>query len=421
VVAASVQYTVNRETRDVHLQSTSAKTRNAVLHALDNMRMPPHLSRMELIATFSETFRIILPDTPNIVRRNSSESLVDENEIDAIEALCARLNDRHREISLARRTWDLLKPLESNIDTINIERHLPTQFRLAPQTVDTRAAIHSGYGNIPSAGGQRSFQPEPSTPYHGRSLFQGSNSLELYCPEPKVLLSPVSPGFYQELHMPRHEPAPSDISVSIEGAVRVDTNRIADDRRVSNGVMEPPFFPDFVIPGGANQPRLEHSSSVAPSGTISFISARSTTLAAPPEKGKSRLRPKFPRSRKDSAAASGDTSSLSSTILECQRLEEISLKNLTSVPKKTVRGKSVKNINVYLSQNSTYALFWTQASVHIWDVGASPLTLRRAISTESTCILAAVTESYLVYIIGTRDQKLTVRLLKAPVGHSFSD
>ena len=95
MVAASVQYTVNRETRDVHLQSTSAKTRNAVLHALNNIRMPPHLSKMDLVAIFSDTFRIILPDTPNIVRRNSSESPVDENEIEAIDALCARLNNRH--------------------------------------------------------------------------------------------------------------------------------------------------------------------------------------------------------------------------------------------------------------------------------------------------------------------------------------
>ena len=94
MVAASIQYTVNRETRDVRLQSNSAKTRNAVLHALDNLRMPPHLSKMELFETFSETFRIILPDTPNLVRRNSSESPVDENKIDAIGALCARLNNR---------------------------------------------------------------------------------------------------------------------------------------------------------------------------------------------------------------------------------------------------------------------------------------------------------------------------------------
>lgn len=50
---------------------------------------------MDLVATFSETFRIILPDTPNMLRRNSSESPVHENEIDAIDALCARLSDRH--------------------------------------------------------------------------------------------------------------------------------------------------------------------------------------------------------------------------------------------------------------------------------------------------------------------------------------
>ncbi len=94
MVGASVQYVVNRETRDVRLQSSSARTRNAILRALDNMRMPPHLSKMDLVATFSETFRIILPDTPSLVPRNSSESQVDENEMDAIDALCVRLNDR---------------------------------------------------------------------------------------------------------------------------------------------------------------------------------------------------------------------------------------------------------------------------------------------------------------------------------------
>jgi hypothetical protein len=94
VVGASIQYTVNRETRDVRLQSSSARTRNAVLHALDNLRMPAHLSKMDLVSTFSETFRIILPDTPSLVRRNSTDSQNDENEMDAIDALCVRLCDR---------------------------------------------------------------------------------------------------------------------------------------------------------------------------------------------------------------------------------------------------------------------------------------------------------------------------------------
>ena len=94
MVGASVQYTVNRETRDVRLQSSSARTRNAVLHALDNMRIPGQLSKADLVTTFSETFRIILPDTPSLLRRNSTGSQGDETEMDAIDSLCAKLIDR---------------------------------------------------------------------------------------------------------------------------------------------------------------------------------------------------------------------------------------------------------------------------------------------------------------------------------------
>jgi hypothetical protein len=94
VLGASIQYTVNRETRNVGLQSSSTITRNAILRALDHLQMPPHLSKLDLVATFSDTFRIILPDTPNLLRRNSSESHADDGEMDAIDALCERLNDR---------------------------------------------------------------------------------------------------------------------------------------------------------------------------------------------------------------------------------------------------------------------------------------------------------------------------------------
>jgi hypothetical protein len=92
VLGASVQYTVNRETRDVRLQTSSARTRNAVLNALENIRMPPHLSKVDLVTTFSDIFRIILPDTLRSGRLNSSED--GEYEIDAIDGLCARLLDR---------------------------------------------------------------------------------------------------------------------------------------------------------------------------------------------------------------------------------------------------------------------------------------------------------------------------------------
>lgn len=92
VVGASIQYSVKRESRDFQLQASSSKTRNAVLQALDNMRLPPHLAKADLIANFSDIFRIILPDTPNLARRN--ETSEDEYGWDAIDALCVKLNDR---------------------------------------------------------------------------------------------------------------------------------------------------------------------------------------------------------------------------------------------------------------------------------------------------------------------------------------
>jgi hypothetical protein len=92
VVGASVQYVMKMETRDVRLQTTSAKTRNAVLNSLENLRMPSQLSKYDLMATFSDTFRIILPDTLNLERRGSFDS--DEFEIDAIDLLCSKLSDR---------------------------------------------------------------------------------------------------------------------------------------------------------------------------------------------------------------------------------------------------------------------------------------------------------------------------------------
>jgi hypothetical protein len=93
VVGASIQYNINQEKREVKLQQFATMTRNEVLHALDRIRMPQHLSKADMVANFSDIFRVILPDTPNLVRRNS-EASEDEFGLDAIDALCAKLNDR---------------------------------------------------------------------------------------------------------------------------------------------------------------------------------------------------------------------------------------------------------------------------------------------------------------------------------------
>ena len=55
-----------------------------------------------------------------------------------------------REIPLARHAWELLKPLQSNADTVNVERHLPTQFQLAPPKFENGMPFQSGYPNIPN-------------------------------------------------------------------------------------------------------------------------------------------------------------------------------------------------------------------------------------------------------------------------------
>lgn len=96
VVSASIQYAVNRETRDMRLQSSSARTRSAVLIALENLRMPEHLSRnrYNIAAPFSETFRIILPEAPHPDALPSATANSHETKMDAIDALCLRLSDR---------------------------------------------------------------------------------------------------------------------------------------------------------------------------------------------------------------------------------------------------------------------------------------------------------------------------------------
>ncbi|KAI9046854.1 hypothetical protein LZ554_008933 [Drepanopeziza brunnea f. sp. 'monogermtubi'] len=467
VVGASVQYTVKRETRDMRLQTSSARTRNAVLHVLEIIRTPAHISKVDLVSYFSDTFRIILPDTLSLTRRGSSDALADEIDIDAIDALCTRLCDRQvlnrvsdremmhsisqlkasgklslaldtrdsseiylppnskclvcgevismmREIPLARQTWELLKPLESNADTINVERHLPTQFQMAPPKFDADIPFNHGCGNMFREGRHRSFEPGQSTPPPSHIQIPARSPDRTRSMPATFLISPSSPGLGRRLDTPRTDFAPSEEMTSSDGATYFDTPGISPDpsQKPTAAPMDTisPLSPTFTIPGGS-QPRLQSNSTISfePEALAKSRTASSSALA---EKSKSRSwRSKLTSSKKEcSKATPGDNSSVSSTTLESQKLDEICLKNLTS-SSKISRGKSGKNINVAISQNSCYVLFWTQASINIWDVSSSSPILGRAILTESNCVLAAVTKVYLAYIIGTRDQKLTLRIV----------
>ncbi|KAG9242259.1 hypothetical protein BJ878DRAFT_544435 [Calycina marina] len=501
VIGASVQYTVNRENKDVRLQSSSARTRNAVLHALENLKIPPHLSKVDLISSFSETFRIILPDTPSSIR--SADSLSDESEMDAIDLLCARLAERQivhrvsdrelmhgiseinnniallddpsgqlratrpkiyvlncgschfagdsqlrfsesvripdggngddiklppkskclhcgesismvREVIWMRRIWEILKPLESNnADTINVERHL-THFRLAAPKARGTMFVSTDYSI--SNSGIRSTEIEQTSPYqHDRSAVMGSISEDQSRSVIQSNMTPASPGFGPRLETPRTEFS-SDNLTSSNGWTHYDHLKTTSDLQISaDAVSETPYSPDSVVGKHiAQQSRTDRSNGKVTLDPVPILKTRTLPVLSQPDKVKSSwFTRSLTRSKRELAnKQSGDNSSLSSTSLESQRLDEISLKSLMTVPKSSSRGsKCGKNVNVNLSQNSQNAIFWTQLSIHILDIGLSPPTVVRAVSTESACVLAALTKEHLAYIVGTRDQKLTLRIV----------
>lgn len=314
-----------------------------------------------------------------------------------------------REISLARHAYELLKPLEANADTINVERHLPTHFHLSPPKAETGIPFSPGYGPMISSSSSHAPEVDSISPPKIRSTFQGSSSEDRSRSISHSLQVPRSSEFRQRLATPGTELSSENLTSS-DGALQMDAHKPLESSSTTESVMETPFSPDSIGTGHAFQhPSIERSTSIAAFNLATVPRSRTVpVLSSPPDKGKAGWRTKLTRSKKESYKPSGDTSSSSSNTLEPQKLDEISLKSLSSVPKGIMRGKSGRNINVQLSQNSSHALFWTQPSIHILDVGTSPPTVIRAVSTESTCVLAAITKFHLAYIIGTRDQKLTV-------------
>ncbi|KXX74678.1 hypothetical protein MMYC01_208270, partial [Madurella mycetomatis] len=490
VVAASIQYAANRETRDVRLQASSARARNAVLTALDNLRPPPHLTKVDMVAAFSTIFRIILPDTLDLSRRDLSGPRVDECELDALDALCTKLKERQaihrlsdremvhnvsqvvrnillqddpgarfapaqpglyavncsgchlvgasqlrssgfklpsdpvgefevrlppqsrclycseaitlaREVPLARQTWELLGSLQPDADTVNVERHLPTQFQLGPPKPENTGLLPPGYASMPSAGVERSRELgvyAPSIP--PKQTFGNQTSMDLPGSAYPGPVSPQSPSNYQpSIHL-RNEPSRFDISI--------EQKRKGPEEAESTLAPPDQGYPTDPLPLPQGSPGFRRQ--FAPEETHLIHTPRTVPLVTSSEKGKSKWR-LFTGSKKAPAVTVADSSSLSSTTLEGQKLDEVSLSALLGAQKSHSRGKPSKSINVYLSQSSTLALFWTQLLIHVWDVGTSPPTMVRAILPESTCILAAVAKVHLAYIIGTRDQKLTLRIL----------
>lgn len=292
-----------------------------------------------------------------------------------------------REIPLVRQTWERLKPLESNPDPIIIQRHSTAQFQLVPQNLERSMLSTTSHASHGSTGTSDRSGPLPGSPFSTqRSSTQRSSTQH----------SSYSRGF----DAPRTRASPEN-AISYNRTPPVPTQRLSDTRfsdsqRSLNDAIESNVSPSL------------RSALAAPvESTTSSILSSSSIM----DKSKSKWKPKLPALRKDSRKS--DTMSLSSSVLEGQRLEEISLKSLANAAKAAPRGRSVRNINACLSLNSHHVLFWNQVSLQIWDVGTSPSTLKQMVSAEFACVLAAMTKVYLAYVVGNRDQKLTVMLPSA--------
>ncbi len=303
-----------------------------------------------------------------------------------------------REISLVRETWELLKPLELYGDTVNVERHLPSQFQLPSPRFET-SMPQLGYRKVPT---QILYDTESPSPPYGQSPFPSSMWSERDQSLSQSLVSPNSAAFHQVPDTPRTESSEAFTANSYFDTPR---NTHASVRSVARPT-DLPLSPELVIGEGGSRSQLASTPAMSFESN-SLTRYQSVPIVLQPDKCKSRWK-KLTVSKRESTKTLCDSSSSSSNTLESQKLEEISLKDLMNASKASFRGKGARNINVHLSQNSSYVLFWTQSTINIFDIGTSPPILSRSVSPESTCVLAAVTKTHLAYVMGTGNQKLTV-------------
>lgn len=93
-MGASIQRFVHEGSPDAELQASCTETRNAVFVSLDGFRIPQKFSKLEMIETFSEIFRVILPDTLSASIEDPSRLMFDEEATDAIYAFGLSLHER---------------------------------------------------------------------------------------------------------------------------------------------------------------------------------------------------------------------------------------------------------------------------------------------------------------------------------------
>ena len=314
-----------------------------------------------------------------------------------------------REVPLVRRVWELLKPLEANTDTIAVERHLSTQFQIGSPSIQIQDRLPTNsFSSDYSTGDQVSpgtIDPPSALPARQFSVDSTYSPGEMDFPEfgASIVQSPhplTTPASQNQFQRKGSEPWRSDVVCLPPKGSLAESNPGSSMSQSMDEIAELASFPKESSSGKSSRQ----------SGQSPPLSSNATRSPTSPDRAKSKWKMPFSSGRRASVVASGDSSSLSSGQIEDQVVEEVSLKGLFgSSQKSSVKQKSAKNVSIYLSQSSTLALFWSPLMIQVWDAGTSPPELLRSITTESTCIKAVVGRRYLAYVVGTRDQKLTVR------------
>lgn len=324
-----------------------------------------------------------------------------------------------REVTIARHTWDTLKPLEPNPDTINVERHLRTQFQMTAPRFESMPQ-NAAYGTILGRGGQLPSDPDvasqrPSTSTHSNPYPNEPRSISQSIWTPQVSSIRQILDEHQQDFIP-----PENATInSSEGTTHShsDGQKTFDTQTVQTSIGDPPFSPDFIVspltPSISNSfkfPRAAQSPSAPTFDSTPFVSSRTVPSVTTPKLKKPGLFSRL-QSKREAPAVQLEIQAPGRVPLSEESLEEISLMSLIAVPKALLRSKTAKTIrdvNVSLSQNSPHALFWSQSFIHILDIGSSPPKVIQALATDSTCVQAVVTRVHLAYIVKSQDQKLTV-------------
>ncbi|KAI9150462.1 hypothetical protein HJFPF1_10229 [Paramyrothecium foliicola] len=475
IAGASIDATLNSDNPSHDVWSACADSRDAVLHTVDAINVPDHIAKPELTASLVELYRIILPNTPNLNHTGYVEEDSSGLELDALENLAVWCSDRQivhrvsdgemvhgvsqilrdiaddntgghsgntcdgiyvvncsqchfirgsqlkvsnvplhastrplyidlplqskclqcgdritiaREVQVARRAWELLGDLEIDAGAINVARHLSTAFQTKPEPL----SVDTGFGL------------GPADPFDNRDKklhpYSNSSQYQLYSGRPP-LPSPSSTGHAASVTSFLPSPSSPPRFFDSMGPFGQARSRQGSSSHFSSTGLDHPADPSSA--------QIESSLDLSKPQTTSLRRASEAST----EKTKPRWKLPFSSSKKPAPPPpiiSGDSSSLSSSATENHRVDEISLASLVNADRGHSRGKAGKAVNVHLSQSSTM-VFWTQFSLEAWNGATNPPTLLCRIPMASTCILAVVSDVYLAFVVGTRDQKLTLKIV----------